>query len=219
MSVSMFKKHRKILLWLILAAVIIVAMSSGHFFFRIMIPTFAGSAAGAWVAWMLFKIDKEQMYIKNSKNVLLVLGMQMNRFEGIRKCFASYDLDFEKNRKLPPEFRIGKSEWRLSRNEIVGFHGKGDEENIHIMCDLMFLSKDYDDLFLSIRDYNKMIIQKNKTGELDFTRAEQDVQEAFFKAILSRLEKLDFQSNCDRLYDYLSKTFPNEIFPKLTVLK
>lgn len=182
-------------------------------FINTLIPTFAGSATGAWVAWLLFKRDQKSAYIKNAKNVLLILGIQMNKFSAIKNNFSRYNAEFINQQILPTAYLCDDSDWRLSKNEIVSLHGRGGEENIRVMDSLMYLSKDYDDLILSIKDYNKKIEQKNSELNPQYAEHEVVAQVNFFKNIIIRINKIDFQNHIDALYKHLKKTHPKEKFP------
>lgn len=184
-------------------------------FFITLIATFAGAAAGSWVSWLLMNRDKQKNYLINSKNVLLIMAMQLNRFESIKRGFHDEYQKFKMNPGiLPPSFLIDGSDWQLSRRDILLLHKNNCKENMNIVYDLMHLSKDFVDLIYSIKDYNKMLIQKECAPPIKFTQEEYQVQVIYLVSIDKRIHGLNIQQNTENLYKYLKKMYPSEIFPQ-----
>lgn len=176
---------------------------------------------GAGASWIFLNYDKEQEYISNARNVLLIMCVQLNRFACILRDFKEFSDKYNESGALPPAYYITPSEWELTKSEIVSLHHKKSNEDIMILLyDLMFLSNEYVGLIHSINDYNHKLIQKNMDDSIELSENERKNQIRLFELINIRVKKLGddsknnkFVKNIILIHAYLKNNYPKKSFP------
>lgn len=213
--------------WLIFAFVLVscICLFLGMHYVNKLLPfagiigTLVGTIVGFALSRHFVVVDKREAYIINAQNVLLVLAKQLNEFANIKAHFSEYKSRADRHVSLPP-FIISKTEWRISKEEIIKLN-RNDKEIINIVYNFMHIDKSFNDLLLAIGDYNK--VKKPfgvKYGEYNSlvgsTPSEKEIKELrkLSDAIYRRLDKIDYQGSIDSLHAYLTAKFPGCVFPK-----
>lgn len=161
-----------------------------------------GVITGAYIARYYTIIDRKEKYIQNAQNVILLAVKQYNEFENIKKHFGQFQDSLNKTQPLI----ISETEWRLSKDEILGLN-QGDHYIQKIIYDLVFLDKSYKDLVLAVQDHAKYMA--NQDNHIDSSTTTE-----LLDAIHRRITSINYSHILQELHRYLAEKYPSEKFAK-----